>query len=201
VAVVSGRPVAYLAGQLPEELTLVGLYGLEQRRDGVRVEHAGAAGWRAIMAEVVADARRSLPSQVEVEDKGLSLTLHFRRHPDQVADAAAWAERAATAAGLHVRPAKMSLELHPPVSVDKGTVVDDLTAGLDLGCYIGDDAGDLPAFDALDRLAGRGGTALRVAVETAESSAPMLARADLVVPGPEGVLSLLTALLTEDPPG
>ena len=195
VAVVSGRPVAFLVDHLPEELTLIGLYGLERRRGGVVEEHPGATGWRPVIAAVVAGAVGALPPEVEVEDKGLSLTLHFRRHPDREGAAAEWAGRAAAGAGLQVRPAKMSLELHPPVTVDKGTVVDELTAGLSLACYVGDDEGDLPAFDGLDRLVARGGTALRVAVETSESSAPVLARADLRVNGPEGALDLLRALL------
>lgn len=195
VAVVSGRPVAFLVRHLPPGLTLCGLYGLEQRRGGVLSEHPQAAGWRSTIDAVAADAARSLPTDVEVEHKGLSLTLHFRRHPEHATTTGVWAAEAANVAGLHVRPAKMSLELHPPVTVDKGTVVDELTEGLSLACYVGDDAGDLPAFDALDRLAARGGTVLRVAVETTESSAPVLARADVRVSGPEGALDLLQALL------
>jgi trehalose 6-phosphate phosphatase len=94
-----------------------------------------------------------------------------------------------------VRPAKMSLELHPPVAVDKGTVVEELVGDLGLACYVGDDVGDLAAFDGLDRLAARGCTTLRVAVTTTESAPALLARADLQVPGPEGALELLRALL------
>ena len=51
----------------------------------------------------------------------------------------------------------MSVELHPPVAVDKGTVLAELASGLAAACFIGDDAGDLPAFDALDELAEAGG--------------------------------------------
>ena len=51
----------------------------------------------------------------------------------------------------------MSVELHPPVDIDKGTVVADLAADADSALYAGDDVGDLPAFAALDALAARGG--------------------------------------------
>ena len=48
----------------------------------------------------------------------------------------AWADEAETVLGLRSRPAKMSVELHPPVPVDKGTVVDDLVGDLRLACYV-----------------------------------------------------------------
>ncbi len=46
----------------------------------------------------------------------------------------------------------MSWELRPPVPTDKGTVVTELAAGLAAVCFVGDDTGDLPAFEALRRL-------------------------------------------------
>ena len=78
VVVVSGRPVAFLARHLPEEIDLVGLYGLESRRGGQVVEHPEAARWRPVVDRVVAEAVDELPTRVEVEHKGLSLTLHVR---------------------------------------------------------------------------------------------------------------------------
>jgi trehalose 6-phosphate phosphatase len=62
-------------------------------------------------------------------------------------------------------------------------------------CFIGDDVGDLPAFDALDHLAADGATTLRVAVQTSESDDEVLRRADLLVDGPAGALDLLRALV------
>jgi trehalose 6-phosphate phosphatase len=195
VGVVSGRPVAFLGAHLPRTVALSGLYGLEWRRDGETGEHPFATRWRPVVDATVAAARRELPAEVDVEHKGLSLTLHVRRHPELTGVAHAWAEGAAVATDLEVRPAKRSVELHPPVTVDKGTVVEDLVGDLGVACFVGDDVGDLPAFDALDRLADRGRRALRVVVETPEVTPEVLARADLVVPGPPGALALLEDLL------
>jgi trehalose 6-phosphate phosphatase len=194
VVVVSGRPVAFLARHLPDEIDLVGLYGLESRRAGQVVEHPEAARWRPVVDRVVAQAVDELPTRVEVEHKGLSLTLHVRRHPEVAEAADAWATAAAAASGLLLRPAKHSVELHPPVAADKGTVVDELVAGLAVAAYVGDDSGDLPAFAALDRFAAAGGTALRVVVSTDETPPELLAAADLLVEGPEGVVELLRDL-------
>ena len=78
----------------------------------------------------------------------------------------------------------MSLELHPPVTVDKGTVVEERSDGLRSVAYIGDDVGDLPAFAALDRLTARGITAVKVAVRTPDASGPSSRRRTTWSTGP-----------------
>jgi trehalose 6-phosphate phosphatase len=98
--------------------------------------------------------------------------------------------------GLVVRPAKMSYELHPPIAADKGTALLDVVDDLKAVCFIGDDVGDEKAFDALDRLAERGGVAVvRVTVAGPETPEELVQRADLVVDGPEGALDLLRGVL------
>jgi trehalose 6-phosphate phosphatase len=195
VAVVSGRPVSFLRAHLPEETELHGLYGLESVVAGESFTHPEAAPWRAVIDQVATDARSLGEAGVDVEHKGLSLTLHFRRVPDLADRAVVWATEAADRSGLHLRRAKMSLELHPPVAIDKGSVVEARAAGCTAAMYVGDDEGDLPAFEALDRLAGGGVAALKVAVRTPEASPGMLAAADVLVDGPEGAVTLLSALL------
>jgi trehalose 6-phosphate phosphatase len=61
---------------------------------------------------------------------------------------------------------------------------------------LGDDLGDLPAFDALDRhvAAAPAHTALRVGVRSSEAPAELIERADLLVDGPDGALTTLRAL-------
>ena len=76
LAVVSGRPVDYLAPLLPVEIDLVGLYGLESRVDGVGAVIPEAEVWRPIIDELTADANsRFGPAVVEgrpVADRPLS---------------------------------------------------------------------------------------------------------------------------------
>src|SRR3546814_348712 len=119
----------------------------------------------------------------------------YRTHPDDAGEVLVWATDQAERTGLVVREAKMSLELHPPLSYDKGSAVEELVAGLDAACFMGDDVGDLPAFAALDRLAERGVATLKVAVTTSESVKAMVESADLLVDGPQGALALLHDLL------
>jgi trehalose 6-phosphate phosphatase len=195
VAVVSGRPVAFLVAQLPPELDLVGLYGLERRIAGELLEDPVAAAWRATVDEVVEDARRTAGEGIEVEHKGLSLTLHVRRSPERAEVARRWADEAAARTGLHARRAKMSVELHPPVEVDKGTVVAELVGDLLAAGFVGDDVGDLPAFAVLARLAAQGRRTVRIVVDSPEATAEVRAAADLLVDGPAGALELLRGLL------
>lgn len=195
VAVISGRPVGYLAGHLgpsPHRVDLYGLYGLERMVGGALVLDAGAEAWRgAVRAAVDAAADRF---GVLVEDKGLSMTVHFRTRPDLAAAVQAWAATEHERSGLAVRAAKASVELHPPVALDKGTVVEAAVAGLEHVCFLGDDVGDLPAFAALDRLRKRGVHTVKVGVRTGEAPSVLLATSDVVVDGPSGALELLRAL-------
>lgn len=197
VGVISGRPVRYLQTALPGVATLVGLYGLEELHDGVAVTVGDAERWRAVIDDLARQASDELPPGVGVEHKGLSLTLHVRQQANLAASVDAWAAAAAARTGLEVRGARMSAELHPPVDADKGTVVRGLLDGVTTACFIGDDVGDGPAFDALDVLATAGGTAVRWVVESSELDAGLRARADGLLAGPSEVLEVLRLLSIE----
>jgi trehalose 6-phosphate phosphatase len=195
VGVLSGRPVAFLQQFLPPSLLLSGLYGLEVVRAGVREDHPSGGMWREVIDDVATVARATGPDDMRVESKGLSLTLHFRGHPELEAAVRDLAERQATRSGLSIRPARMSFELHPPIPADKGTAVRHLADGLAALCFLGDDLGDLPAFEELERLAGEGVATVRIAVRSDEAPEALLDAADVVVDGPEGARDLLEALL------
>ncbi len=195
VGVVSGRPLAYLVDHLGEHVQLSGLYGLERRRDGRRVDADEVESWREPVAEATARAEAELGPVVEA--KGLSMTLHFRTAPERAEEIRTWADAEAERSGLRVHQARSSVELHPPLDIDKGTEVETLARGLGAVCFFGDDLGDVAAFAALDRLAASGVHTVRVAVRSDESPSVLLERADLVVEGPEGVLAVLDDLAAE----
>ena len=201
VGVLSGRPVAFLAPLLPPGVVISGLYGLEVIRDGQRIDHPQGGSWREVIEDVARHSASRGPLGMQVESKGLSLTLHYRSHPELADAVGQWAATQAARSGLLARPARMSVELHPPISADKGTALEELATDLAAVAYVGDDLGDLPAFDALDRLAARPSPALhtlRVAVASPESPTELVERADLVLDGPAAVLTFLRSLI---PPG
>lgn len=198
VAVVSGRPALFLAEVLgrPEAVRLEGLYGMEEIGSDGEVRTApDAEPWRATMSEVFRKAEREAPTGIGVEPKGLTLTLHWRQRPDQESWVREFCEQAAASSGLVAKPARMSLELFPPVAQDKGGVVLRLGEGRRAVAYLGDDLGDLPAFAALDSLGGDGVSVAKVAVTDPESAPAVAASADVVVEGPAGALALLRTLL------
>ena len=203
VAVVSGRPAAFLRRRLelddrpPTRLRLSGLYGLEWIVDGEVHVHPVARQHAPAVDEAATRAEAAAPDGVVVERKGFSLTLHVRTGQEHLEWARSWADATAHTTGLVVHAARMSFELRPPVDIDKGTVVGDLVDGFRHAMFLGDDLGDLPAFDALDRHVARDPehTALRVGVRSTEAPAELLERTDLLVDGPEGALALLRSLL------
>jgi trehalose 6-phosphate phosphatase len=194
VGVLSGRPVAFLQPLLPAGMVISGLYGLEVVRKGSRLDHPFAGAWREAVDDVARCSVSLGPEGMHVEPKGLSMTLHYRSHPELAEEVMAWAVSQAHRSGLVVRPARMSIELHPPIDVDKGTALESLVDDLAAVSFVGDDQGDLPAFDALDRLAGTGRHTLRGAVASEEAPPELIARADVVLEGPAGVLGFLRQL-------
>lgn len=199
VGVVSGRPTAFLLEHLGGRgLLLSGLYGLETvAADGVVRAVPEAEPWRAVVEEAAAAADAELPGGLGIERKGLSVTIHYRGDPSLAAAAGTWVAARSRSSKLVVHPARMSFELRPPVERDKGAVVAEAAEGLRRACFLGDDRGDLAAFDALDHLAAAGVGVLRIGVRSREAPAELLERADLIVEGPAGSLGALRALLRE----
>lgn len=195
VAVVSGRPAAFLVDALgsPPGVHLAGLYGMEEVRGGAVHRSTDAEAWRPLVDEATRMARRDAPPGAEVEAKGLTVALHWRRAPH----AAGWASEVrswAEAEGLVAQPGRMAVELRPPVGADKGSVVARMAAGHGVVAFFGDDVGDLPAFAALDALAATGVAVARVAVADEETAPEVSAAADLVVAGPPEAVALLHRL-------
>lgn len=197
VAVVSGRPVEFLRRHLPPGgPAIFGQYGLERLESGQVVILPAAREWVGAVAEAARRAEAAVPG-LHVERKGeVAVTLHWRRNRVLEAEALALGVRLTAELGLAAQPGRLALELRPPLHVDKGTVAEALADGAHAALVAGDDHGDLPFFDALDRLtaAGRLDHGLRVGVASPEAPLTLLERADHQVEGPTGLLALLDGL-------
>lgn len=195
VGVVSGRPVEFLARHVTDpRIHLSGIYGLEHREDGVVIDVPEAERWAAPIAAAAADLRVELPAGAHVEEKRVSITVHYRRRVDLAPIVKETVAAVAARHGLEARRARMAVEVHPTAAPDKGSVVEGLAKGGQAACFLGDDVGDLPAFDALDRLADMGLFTVRVAVRSPEVSPELIERADVVVDGPGGAVAWLHRL-------
>jgi trehalose 6-phosphate phosphatase len=181
VAAVSGRTGQDARRMVAVDgVRYVGSHGLELAPE--------AARWR--------DELRTFAAGIEwpVEDKGLTISFHYREAEDE--DAAleyleSVADRAREA-GLVPRFGRKVLEIRPPIHADKGTAVTQLLAeaGLGRALYAGDDRTDVDAFRALDGLE----VAVRVAVSSDEAPEELVRAADVVVASPTELLTLLARL-------
>ena len=202
VAVVTGRPAA-TAVELAaiadvDGLVVLGHYGLE-RWEGGRLtgpeDLAGVEQARDRLPDVLSAA--GAPDGTYVEDKGAAVAVHTRRtaEPSATFDALrAPLTALAEETGLVVEPGRFVLELRP-AGGDKGDAVRTLVAerSPSVVVFVGDDLGDLAAFQAVDELRAAGTPGLLVCSGSTEVTA-LAERADLVVDGPDGVVALLTAV-------
>ncbi|GGS18575.1 trehalose 6-phosphate phosphatase [Streptomyces aureoverticillatus] len=213
VAVVTGRP----AGVAVRYGGLAGVPGLEHL---VVLGHYGAERWDAVSGTVqaaephpgVAAVRAELPGFLDaigawrgtwIEEKGRAVAVHTRRARDpQAAFDALRGPLAELASrhGLIVEPGRLVLELRPP-GVDKGVALVDYVreVGAESVLYAGDDLGDLPAFAAVDKLRSDGDVRGLLVCSGSAEVTELSDRADLVVEGPAGVVTLLSTLATQLP--
>jgi trehalose 6-phosphate phosphatase len=181
VGAITGRPSE-------EAARLVDVPGIEMAgKHGLELEE---------IDEVWHERMLSLATAVpyRFEDKGVSVSFHYREAEDEEAARAELETVAAQAEalGLKARFGRKVLELLPPVAAHKGTAVLRMLelAGLSRALYAGDDTTDLDGFAALDGLE----LGVRVAVDSPEAPPELSARADVVVDSPAGLVELLRTL-------
>jgi trehalose 6-phosphate phosphatase len=190
VALVSGRPADEVARLVPVRgIEVFGTYGLSDAISSPRVRRATGE---------VEEAARAVRG-AWVEDKGVSLAVHYRAAEDTGSAERVLHEALRTIAerhGLAVMPGKMVLELVPPDTPGKGSVIarEQQARGLTCVLYAGDDTADLDAFVALDRLRDEGLLTIKIAVRSEETPDELVSRADLVVGRPAGLVELLSEL-------
>lgn len=204
VAIITGRPVRQaleLGGFVGrtgfESLVVCGQYGAERwdAATGETHEPDHPESVRLLAAQLPEWLEARGADHVRVEDKGLAVAVHTRGLEEGLLDALA-APLAALAAehGLTVEPGRQVVELRAP-GPDKGVALEQLAEEMDARhiIFAGDDLGDLPAFDAVDRFRARGMSGLLVCSASPEQDA-LVARADLVLDGPDAVAVWLGAL-------
>lgn len=193
VGVVSGRPAARIRELLPVEgLEVFGLYGLEPAAGPIWAIRAARPDVEAIAASV---------GGAWVEDKGVSLAVHYRqaRDPDAAGRALApGLERVALRSGLFVFPGRLVIELAPRATPGKGSVIlrEARSRRLSACLYAGDDQADLGAFAALDELRAGGVLTAKIAVRSTEAPPALVDGADIVVGRPADLVTLLRDLGT-----
>lgn len=152
LALVSGRRVEVLDALFaPLRLPAIGLHGL-QRRDGETVEHEPPHGLPSVLG-AARDLAAKFPGAL-VEDKGITLALHWRNAPAAEEPLHEFASSALIELpGYRLQPGRDVIELRPD-GHDKG---DAIVALLSIPpfrgrmpVFIGDDLTDEYGFDAVN---------------------------------------------------
>jgi len=200
VAVVSGRPVAFLARMLAVDgVELVGHYGLERSVDGSYTVDPRVEPYLVAVAAATRELEARFGPALVEQKSGISVVAHWRPEPALEPEMVALAHDLAVRHGLAEWPARFAVELRPPVAVDKGDATRALVDGFEAAAFAGDDRGDLPAFAELARAAAdrRLRRAVRIGVHSSEAPPELAAAVDVLVDGPAGLVGLLARLADE----
>ena len=150
-AVVTGRSASDAAARLGfEPGCLIGNHGAERwgasATDNSRALHSALAPVRERLRLAAGDLQAC---GIEVEDKGLSLALHYRDSTDPATALATARELLATGAdALRIAHGHHVVNVTPLNAPDKGDALKAVLAEWDLDCalVVGDDSNDEPAF-------------------------------------------------------
>jgi len=214
VAVISGRPGSEAKRLLGVDgVVYLGNHGLDpwiglERPAGPPAclpdRQAGQAGTASRgLRQAVEELKEALAGQrgLRFEDKGATISIHYRSAPDPEAVrplVLAAAGQAAARHDLAVGEGKKVVELGPSHWAGKGAALEELAHGCGLRglVYLGDDHPDLHAFETLAELRQREGLlTLSVGVAGPEAPSELADRADVVLAGPQQVEVLLQDLV------
>jgi trehalose 6-phosphate phosphatase len=214
VAIVTGRParqavvlgdldaVADVIGAAGHDLVVLGQYGNERWTSAVRrvVSPRPPEGLAGLIAELPRLLQQAGATDAWVEEKGLAVAVHTRRTGDPRAAfdrLLPVLTEAARARSLAVEPGRLVIEVRAP-GMDKGRALHRLVEEYDARAvvFIGDDLGDVPAFEAALDLRVAGLPAVLVCSGSDEESA-LANLADVVVDGPDGVMAFLRELTAD----
>jgi trehalose 6-phosphate phosphatase len=189
-------------GEAGRELVILGQYGNERWSSNARrvVSPKPPAGLASLIGDLPRLLRQAGAIDAWVEEKGLAVAVHTRRTADP---AAAFARllpvltEAARSRNLAVEPGRLVIEIRA-AGMDKGLALHHLVDEYDARAvvFIGDDLGDVPAFEAVAELRSRGLPSLLVCSGSDEEST-LRDLADVVVAGPDGVMEFLRELTAD----
>lgn len=208
VAVVSERAVADVRSRVGlNGIAYVGNHGMEQWRDGRSQIAPEARSYRSAVVEALRELH-DLQQTVRldglfIEDKRVTLTVHYRSAPDPEEAAeliGPVVEAIAKRYGLRVFQGRKIFELRPPLAIDKGSTLRRLIEehSLDAAIYLGDDTTDLDALRTARELRAENTCyALGLGVESDEATSADAVRetADIMASGVPDVEAFLGWLL------
>ncbi|MBJ7358127.1 trehalose-phosphatase [Nocardioides sp.] len=214
VAVITGRParqaldlggleaVGNAIGDAGKELFVFGQYGNERWSSTNRrvISPRPPTGLATFLRDLPRFLRRAGAEDAHVEEKGLAVAIHTRRMRDPERATEVLLPLLRDLAGSHdlvVEPGRNVVEVRS-AGMHKGLAVEKIASEVEAGafCFIGDDLGDVEAFDAVTAMSKNGMPTLLVCSASDEQAA-LVPLSDLVVHGPDGVMAFLRQLTAD----
>lgn len=159
VALISGRAISDLDRRIANRLPRAGQHGLERRDATGRLWlHATPAAAKDRIRNELSPWLERHPGLI-LEDKGVTLALHYRQEPQLEAQMNALMEKLIAEAGdgLIMQKGKCVVEAKP-ANFDKGTAIEEFLAEAPFKgrkpVFIGDDLNDEHGFAAINRVGG-----------------------------------------------
>lgn len=159
LAVISGRAIPDIDRIVEGAVTAVaGVHGLQRRSADGRIHQAQPHPGLDVVRGRLAEFAAGRPG-VLVEDKGLSIAIHYRAEPEAGDPINTAARRIATENGLGVQAGDQVVELRTP-GQDKGDAIRAFMTEAPFAggrpVFVGDDLTDEPAFETAARMGGYG---------------------------------------------
>ncbi len=158
VSVVSGRALSDIRQRVGlRDVIYVGNHGLEVESDSIRFREPKAEALRRELRSLALQLKLALSDTdgLEVEDKGLTLSVHFRRVIEHLHDwvRSVTSSTVARSRSFACREGKLVLDIQPQIGWNKGRAIqwiaEKVLPPASLPIYVGDDTTDEDAFAAI----------------------------------------------------
>lgn len=202
VAVLSGRAVEDVSQRVGVPgLVFIGNHGFERYQDGKIAIPEQATPYQKAVKKAAKKIRRNLLPGMRVENKGITLSVHYRQAEDEEAvrekflpKIRDWSDKY----GLALFQGRKVFELRPPVAIDKGTAfvqfVEDFK--VQSAVYLGDDTTDASVLEAAKKLREMGECeAYGIGVHSSNTPAEIHLHEDYSVDEVSGVGEFLSAMV------
>jgi trehalose 6-phosphate phosphatase len=160
LAFISGRGLKDLAprlGTLAGDALMAGNHGLEIAGKGLDWVHPEAVAVRPVLEQLIGRLRQLLPDlpDARIEDKGLSLTVHYRQLEDDLIPKLAERMRNLELPdGIGMHEGKKVFEFRPEISWNKGAAIREVLGRFHIAdaatIFLGDDTTDEDVFTRID---------------------------------------------------
>ena len=195
VAAVSGRPAIQLRTMLKiDKMIYIGNHGLERWIKGRTKLTRGLKKYSKTVESALEELAPLLCMKgIRIENKGITATIHFRLCPEPETakrDVLQALENSTQAKRLRIMPGRMSVNLLPPVELNKGSAVRQLIEEYRLrgGIYLGDEITDIDAFKAIHVASSDSDfQGFAIAVTSQEMTEELIAKADFTLKGVDDV--------------